>query len=177
MLENQNITDEVQQTEENISSHELEAKEDIPTAEAGEAFSQSEEAAEDIPELSAPVIDRVRELACKVAETKELYPDLDIAQELRDPVFVKLMSAADGDVRRAYEMKYHDRIVTGAMQYAAERTEARLSEAMASRMSRPAENAAGGGSAVMMTSDPKNLTRAQRSEIKKRVRRGERILW
>ena len=121
--------------------------------------------------------ERVKELAVKVSKAKELYPELDIIEELCDPIFLKLMAAADGDVRRAYEMKYHDRIVTNAMKYAAEISEQRLAEAMASRKNRPAENAVSGSSAVMMTQDPKNLTRAQRSEIKKRVRRGEKILW
>ncbi len=146
------------------------------TVEASEAFSQEEKEA-CTSGLTAPVVDRVRALAGKVEAARELYPDLDIVSELRDPMFVRLMTAADGDVRRAYEMKYHDRIITNAMKYASEAAEERLAEAMASRKNRPAENAVAGGSAAMMTSDPKNLTRAQRSEIKKRVRRGEKILW
>ncbi len=178
MLENENTTDVEMQPEENITATEPELKEDIPAAEAGEAFSQDEKVTEDIPdELSEVVVDRVRVLAERVEAARELYPELDITEELRDPVFVRLMTVSEGDVRRAYEMKYHDRILTNAMRYAAEVAEKRLAEAMASRQSRPGENAVGGGSAVMMTADPKNLTRAQRSEIKKRVRRGERILW
>lgn len=173
MLENENITDEVEVSD---TETELETSVGDETAKAGEAFSQKEEVT-DVPELDESVIERVRALAAGVKAARELYPELDIAEELRDPVFVKLMAAAEGDVRRAYEMKHHDLIVTSAMRYAAEHTEQRLAEAMASRQSRPCENAVDGGSAVMMTDDPKNLTRAQRSEIKKRVRRGERILW
>ncbi len=173
MLENENITDEAEVSD---TETELEPSVGDEAAKAGEAFSQNEEVT-DVPELDESVVERVRELALDAARARELYPELDITEELRDPVFVKLMAVAEGDVRRAYEMKHHERIITNAMRYAAERTEQRLAEAMASRQSRPFENAVSGGSAVMMTDDPKNLTRAQRSEIKKRVRRGEKILW
>lgn len=156
---------------------ELEGKKSAAEAEAGEAFSQKENAAEGTSGFPPHVVEGVKELAARVEQTKELYPGFDILSELRDPVFVKLMAAAEGDPRRAYEMKYHDRIVTEAMQYAAATAEERLAVSMASRVSRPAENAVSGGSTVMITQDPKNLTRAQRSEIKKRVRRGEKILW
>ncbi len=181
MLENENITDEAEKTEipdaeETKDSISLDDQNEEDAAKAGEAFSQEEKEA-GIPEITVPVADKVKELFKSVEAAREIYPELDIVEELRDPVFVKLMTAADGNVRRAYEMKYLDYIVTNAMKYAAEAAEERLAQAMASRANRPAENAVTGGSAVMMTSDPKNLTRAQRSEIKKRVRRGERILW
>ena len=144
-------------------------------AQAGEAFSQDETGNE--APIPPEVAGRVKRLHAQVEAAKQLYPELDIASELKDEVFLKLMAAAGGDVRRAYEMKYHERIITNAMQYAASVTEQRLSDSMASRVGRPGENALSGVSAVVMSPDPENLTRAQRSEIKKRVRRGERILW
>lgn len=156
---------------------ELKRQREVPGAKADETFSQNEEKGKEVATLTPEVTERVKTLAKRVEAARELYPELDIQSELKDPVFIKLMAAADGDVRRAYEMKYHERIITNAMQYAAATTEQRLADSMASRVSRPGENAVSGGSAVMMTRDPQNLTRAQRSEIKKRVRRGERILW
>ncbi|MBR6513322.1 MAG: hypothetical protein IKT46_00670 [Clostridia bacterium] len=157
-----------------IESLKKHREEDI--GQAGEAFSQENKDLSQ-PCIAPEVAQRVKELAMRTEEVKQLYPGLDIAKELSDPVFVQLMSASGGDVRRAYEMKYHDDILTHAMQYAFNTAEQRLSEAMASRVNRPGESAASGMSGVLMTRDPKNLTRAQRSEIKKRVRRGEKILW
>ena len=123
------------------------------------------------------VISQVNSIADKVRAAKEYYPDLDIASELKDPEFLALFRAAGNDPKRAYEMKYHDRILTNAMKYAVSLTESRIANTLAAKTARPTENASFGASAVTISSDPKSLTKAQRTEIKKRVRRGERILW
>ena len=150
-------------------------KEEI--TEATEACSDTTDEGDSSPMLDPTVISRVKELAGRVAQTKEYYPDFDITKELLDPTFAMLLRISQGDPRRAYEMKYHDRILTNAMQYAVTETENRLANSIAGRTARPAENAASGSSAIIINSDPSSLTKAQRSEIKKRVRRGERILW
>ena len=122
-------------------------------------------------------VDKVRAMAERVKEAREYYPDFDISKELRDPEFTMLLAVCRNDPKRAYEMKYHDRIITDAMHYAVTHTEQRLSDNLAKRTVRPTENAAAGSSAVMISTDPKTLTRQQRSDIKKRVRRGEKIRW
>ena len=146
-------------------------------AEVQETFSDTDTEGEESPSLDPSVISGVKELADRVKAAREYYPDLDIARELRDPEFAMLMRVTGADPKRAYEMKHHDRIMADAMQYAVRETELRLANNMAAKAGRPPENALAGGSAVMISSDPGSLTKAQRSEIKKRVRRGERVLW
>lgn len=148
-------------------------------AEAQEAFSdnENEEKGNAIPMLSDSTVQRVKELADGVISAKEFYPHFDIAKELRDPEFAMLLQITKGDPKRAYEMKYHDLILTNAMHYAVTAAESRISDSMAQRSVRPDENAVRGSAPVVITTDPKALTRAQRAEIKKRVRRGEKILW
>ena len=140
-------------------------------------FSQEETTDVTAPSLDPDVISQVNSIADRVRAAKEYYPDLDIAYELKDPEFAALFRAAGNDPKRAYEMKYHDRILTNAMKYAVSLTESRIANTLAAKTARPTENASLGTSGVTVSSDPKSLTKAQRTEIKKRVRRGERILW
>lgn len=147
------------------------------TAEAEEAFSDKNKEGSKAPVLDLSVINRVKDIVHRVNEAKQFYPELDMAMEMRDPEFVALLRSTNNDPKRAYEMKYHDRILTNAMHYAVKQTESRLADNMANGINRPTENAVHNGSAVNIYSDPKSLTKAQRSEIKKRVRRGEKILW
>lgn len=127
--------------------------------------------------INGETVHRVKEMAERVKKAKEFYPELDITKELKDPEFATLLAVCRNDPKRAYEMKYHDRIITNAMHYAVTVTEQKLADNMAKKAARPCENAVSGNSAVMIAADPKSLTRQQRSDIKKRVRRGEKIFW
>ncbi len=128
-------------------------------------------------ELDGLTVQRVKEMVERVRQAKEFYPEFDIAEELKDSEFATLLAVCHNDPKRAYEMKYHDRIITNAMHYAVTMTEQKLADNMAKRSARPCENAVSGNSAVMIAADPQSLTRQQRSDIKKRVRRGEKIFW
>lgn len=141
------------------------------------AYPTEEKEGETASGLDGVTVHRVRELAQRVKDAKDFYPELDITKELKDPEFVTLLTVCKNDPKRAYEMKYHDRIITNAMHYAVAVTERKLADNMAKRSQRPLENAVSGNSAVVIAADPKSLTRQQRSDIKKRVRRGEKIFW
>ena len=151
-------------------------KEDTDSKAEGASPIENKEG-EQISEFHPDTVQRVKELAERVREAKEFYPELDIAKELVDPEFAMLLRICSLDPKRAYEMKYHDRIITNAMHYAVTQTEKKLADNMARRTNRPSENAVSGNSAVILTSDPKSLTKKQRSDIKKRVRKGEKIFW
>lgn len=146
-------------------------------AKAEETFSQNEEEGRTVPTIDSQTAEKVRELADRVRAATELYPEFDITTELRDPKFAMLLGLTDNDPKKAYEMKYHDLILTNAMHYAVKSAEDRIAKSMASKHARPNEGAATDYAAVVINTDPKSLTKAQRSEIKKRVRRGEKILW
>ncbi len=150
-------------------------KEGETEAKAEEADSEVEEKGETVS--PDPIIEeRARALALRARETREYYPDFDIAKELRDPEFERLLRVT-GDPKKAFEMKYHDRILVNAMHYAAQRTEEKLADSLVSKLQRPSESAMNDSSAVVLNSDPKSLSKDERARIKKRVRRGERIVW
>lgn len=146
-------------------------------SEAQGLLPEDNEEGDHVSEYDPVTVERVKELAERVKQAKEYYPELDIATELADPSFAMLLRICQNDPKRAYEMKYHDRIVTNAMHYAVRCAEQRLAENIMKRSFRPSEGAAVPASAVMIASDPKSLTKQQRSDIKKRVRRGEKIFW
>lgn len=110
-------------------------------------------------------------------ETKELYPQFDIKKEFSNPDFRRILKLTDNDPKKAFEILHHDEIIAGVIKDTARMTEERLAGSIASRAARPAEGAQSAASAVYINRDPKSLSKADRADIKKRVRRGERIVW
>lgn len=111
------------------------------------------------------------------AYTKEFYPGFDIARELKDPGFRAMLAITGNDPKKSFEILHHDEIIASAVQDAARRTEEKLAGSIASRAQRPSEGATENTASIYIDNDPRSLTRAQRADIKKRVRRGERITW
>lgn len=107
-------------------------------------------------------------------QTKAVYPEFDLTAELRNPAFTQLLRSRV-DVKTAYEVLHKDEIIPAAMQYAARTVEAKLAENLASRVSRPSENAMGAAGAVVIGSPVNSLSRRDIADIAKRVQRGERI--
>jgi len=112
---------------------------------------------------------------------KQIYPGFNLEAELQDPRFGNLLaglqSAGFGDaVRTAYESVHRDEIMSGAMQYAVQRTKQQVSNNIQAGMNRPAEN--GGTQAAAQTRiDPSRFNRQQIEEIRKRVSKGEIITF
>ena len=118
-------------------------------------------------------------LARQAEEARELYPGLDLGAEMRNPTFAKLTSPGMGvDVRTAYEVVHRDEMRGAEMQFAAMKSAERMANAIRSGRMRPVENGLQGqqGTDAVRT-DPKSLTRADREEIRRRVRRGEKIIF
>ena len=116
--------------------------------------------------------DCVERLAREAADIRRLYGDFDWQQEMRDPAFGRLI-AAGVDGRTAYEAVHHRELLAQAMRFAARRGREQASRAVASGGRRIAEN--GGSSAAVTRSDPRALTPDELAEIRKRVRKGEKI--
>lgn len=112
---------------------------------------------------------------------KQIYPGFSLEAELQDPRFGNLLaglqSAGFTDaVRTAYESVHRDEIMSGAMQYAVQRTKQQVSNSIQAGMNRPAEN--GGTQAAAQTKvDPSKFSRQQIEEIRKRVNKGEIITF
>ena len=114
----------------------------------------------------------VERLTQEAENIRRLYGDFDWQQEMRDPTFCRLI-AAGIDGRTAYEAIHHRELLAQAMRFAARRGREQASRAVASGGRRIAEN--GGSSAAVTRSDPRALTPDELAEIRKRVRKGEKI--
>lgn len=118
-------------------------------------------------------------LAQQADEAKKLYPSLDLGVEMQNPTFARLTSPGVGvDVRTAYEVVHREEMRGAEMQYAAQKSAERMANAIRSGSMRPVENGLQGqqGSGAVKA-DPKSLTKADREEIKRRVRLGEKIIF
>ena len=124
------------------------------------------------------------DLVAQGEELKQMYPSFDMDTEMVNPEFGKSLAFFKNSnmypdpVRRAYELVHRDEIMSGAMQYAVQKTQQNISNSIQSGMSRPQENgtnqvAAGAPTAL----DPSKLSREQIEDIKKRAARGERITF
>ena len=114
---------------------------------------------------------------------KEMYPSFDIDKEMEDPYFGRLLatmkrSGLPNPVQIAYETRHRDEIMGGAMQYAVQKTQQKISNSIQSGMSRPQENGTANQAAGAPTAiDPSKLSKAQIEDIKRRAAQGERITF
>ena len=114
-------------------------------------------------------------MAAQEAEVKASYPEFDYDKEIADPTYRKLLQAGFS-MKNAYESVHaaqiHERIRAEALREATDKVTA----SVAAGAQRPTEGGVTNPSAQVIT-DPDSLTKAQRAEIKKRVKRGEKIIW
>ena len=93
---------------------------------------------------------------------------------MQNPQFVQLLRS-NVDVRTAYEVVHKDDIIHGAMQFTAQKTAQKLADSIIANGARPAENGNSSQGATVVKSDVSQLSKADREEIIRRVRRGEKI--
>jgi hypothetical protein len=114
---------------------------------------------------------------------KETYPAFDMDNEMLNPQFGKLLatfqrSGFPNPVQIAFETVHRDEIMGGAMQYAVQQTQQKISNSIQSGMTRPQENGTSQTAAGAPTAlDPSKLTKDQIEDIKRRAARGERITF
>lgn len=122
-------------------------------------------------------------LVAQADEVRQTYPEFDMDAEMQNPQFGRLLatmqkSGFPNAVRTAYEAVHREEIMGGAMKYAVEQTERKISNSIQSGMRRPSENGITQQSAANVgTVDPSKLTKNQIEELKKRAERGERITF
>lgn len=122
-------------------------------------------------------------LVAQGEQVREMYPEFDLDAEMQNPQFGRLLatmqkSGFPNAVRTAYEAVHREEIMGGAMRYAVQQTEQKISKSIQSGMRRPAENGTTQQAAASVgTTDPSKLTRAQIEDIKKRAERGEKITF
>ena len=114
----------------------------------------------------------VGSLAAQEAEIRALYPDFDWQQEMREPLFGRLVSAGI-DGRTAYEVVHRQEMMQSAMSYAAARAREQMARSIASGGQRVREG--GGKGSCISRSDPSKLSASELADIRARVKNGEKI--
>lgn len=119
----------------------------------------------------------IQKLATEGENLKQIYPGFDLHTELQNPRFQRLTSPNVGiSVRDAYEVIHKDEIQAASMQFAVQKSAEKLSNAVQAGKARPVENGST-RNAVAVKTDPRTLTKADREEIRRRVRLGEKIVF
>lgn len=112
-------------------------------------------------------------------EARTNYPGLDFFAEMNDRTFASLMANPMITVQQAYELVHRDEILAAREARIQQATREGMAASIQAGANRPAENGLGGASAANVTriTDPRQLTREQRKDLKNRVRHGERFEW
>ena len=107
---------------------------------------------------------------------KQLYPSFDINAEVKNKAFLDMLKSGIS-MEHAYKVLHFDELTNNAARVAAQTADARATERMKQKASRPSENGTSSKSAVIVKNDVSNLTRQDRAEIARRVARGEKIAF
>lgn len=111
-------------------------------------------------------------------EVKKLYPGFDLNAELGNRAFVEMTKPGSNiDVLTAYRALHHDELAGAEMKYAVEKSAQKISASVAANSRRPAENGLGASVAMTSKTDPASLGKDDFKEIRKRVARGEKIVF
>lgn len=104
---------------------------------------------------------------------------IDLRKEMQNPEFMRLTSPGVGvPVQMAYNLIHQEEILKSGMQYAAKQGVQKVAQAVQSGQSRAVENGMQRkGANVIYRDDPSKLTKAEREEVKRRVRAGEKIVF
>lgn len=105
---------------------------------------------------------------------KAMYPNFDFQQEAQNEGFAKLL-AVGIDVKTAYQVLHQDEILSGAMQYTAQKVKEKTVNDIRARGMRPSEGGLGDHPAGEGRLDVAKLTKEQRADMARRALRGEKI--
>lgn len=110
-------------------------------------------------------------------EVRQTYNrNFDLDREIENPEFLRLIKS-NVPLKTAYEVCHRDELAAQAMRVAAQKTEEAVVNKIKKNGLRPTENGLGDSTPVNLNVNPKNLTKEQRAEIKRRVRAGEKITF
>lgn len=149
-------------------------------------------------EMEDTLAERDRELEARRAEAKTLeeqrfwdgvfaqaekaraiYPDLNMDVEMQNPVFARMVVQAGVPVEDAYAVVHKAELTASAMQYSAQQARQIAAATIQAGQRRPVENGLGRSAPanIRRITDPKNMTREERAELKRRVRAGGLYSW
>lgn len=105
---------------------------------------------------------------------KDLYPNIDLEEEFRNPLFVRWLEAGSS-VKDTYEFVHREEITRTAFQKGAQIGAGMVSNAVAANKARATENGVGGSIAVGVSPDISKMSLAQLEEYAQRAKNGEKI--
>lgn len=166
------------------SLYEDEAEEKGMTVEALKAYKRMEAAAdaarakEQQSQEEAEFRNHLQKLAQQGETLKQTFPDFDLMTELNNPAFRRMTAPDVGlSVEQAYYAVHHRELAPQAYAAGIQRATTQISQSIQANAARPVEGAMQGNTAAAnIHIDPRNMTRAQREELKKRARMGEKIV-
>lgn len=131
----------------------------------------------------AQMRNQYQQLTMQAVKMMADIPDFDLDRELENPTFARMVMTGT-PVENAYYAVHHREIMQAresqqrqATYAAVQQAQQMTANAIASGTRRPTENGASGAAPAQHITDPSQLTRAQRLDIRRRVKAGERIIW
>ena len=107
---------------------------------------------------------------------KQVFPNFDLRNELRNPVFARMTSPNVGiSVEDAYYAIHRNEIQKASMQVTAQKVKQKISNSIQAGSRRPNENGTSGQAPSVTTFDYARASREQREALKRRIRSGEKI--
>lgn len=120
----------------------------------------------------------IAKLAQQGEELKQMFPNFDFRREMENETFRRLTSPEVGiSVADAYFAIHRNELTPQLMGYGMQRAQMQMGQTLQAQQARPTEGAMRnqGQAAADVRINPKTMTRAERAEIKRRVRMGERV--
>ena len=108
-----------------------------------------------------------------IPRAAEKYPGFDMRREMRDPRFARL--AVTVGVVEAYETVHRKELDAALVARARADAAAEVAGSVASNFTRPVEGGLSNTSAPLVKVDPRSLTREERLEVRRRLKRGEKV--
>ena len=144
---------------------------------------QAERLAQVSPDGKLPQTQEQREQAMRAGyerlrgqfeQVREAYPRAELAQELDDPAFMRLV-VRGVDAKSAYELTHLQELRKSAVAYGARRAREELTAAMQAGYLRPREGGMAQSGCGAFAESPEQWSRKTREELKTRARRGEKV--
>lgn len=109
-------------------------------------------------------------------ELKKSYTSFDLDSEMQNENFRRLVGVGI-PVKTAYEVMHKNEILNDAVKSATTETVKKVANSVASGAKRPTENGMSSQGGAIVKDDPRKFTKADREEIRRRVRNGEKIYF
>lgn len=107
---------------------------------------------------------------------KATFPDFDLKKELQIPAFARMTAPGVGlSVEDAYWAVHRKELTQRTLQVAANKTAEQITSAIQSKARRPDEAGTSAQAPSVATFDYSKASKAQRDELKRRIRAGEKI--